>query len=63
MNLSKMKARDRLYLVISLSIGILFLILAIVQNQFDVLGEIAEFTEEEIKQFIDVYIHGFPHPW
>ena len=58
-----MNARSRIYIIIALSIGIIFLIIAIVQNQMDVLSNIKNFTESELQDFLDGYVNGFPKPW
>ena len=58
-----MKARSRIYMIIALSIGIIFLIIAIVQNQIVEFANITNFGETEVKDFLDAYVVGFPKPW
>ncbi|MHA1114679.1 MAG: hypothetical protein K9W45_10170 [Candidatus Heimdallarchaeum aukensis] len=58
-----MNTRNRIYVIITLSIAILFLIIAIVQSQIDSFSAITKMTEEEVKNFLSGYLAGFPKPW
>ncbi len=58
-----MNTRNRIYVIITLSVAIIFLIIGIVQSQMDLFSHIREFTEEEVKNFLSGYIFGFPNPW
>ncbi len=58
-----MNARARIFLIFFISIGIIFLIIAIVQYQSLIYDHISHFTEIELKSFLDTYISGIPKPW
>jgi len=45
-----------------LSIGLIFLLIAIVQNQIDHYAAIQTFTQANIIDFLDTYTTGFPRP-
>ncbi|MCG3215555.1 MAG: hypothetical protein KAS63_02480 [Candidatus Heimdallarchaeota archaeon] len=59
-----MNTRHRIYLIFFLSIGIIFLIIALVQNQhiagYDIFSN---FTSEQVQDFLNTYTTGFPRPW
>ena len=57
-----MNARNRIYLIFFLAIGIIFLIIAIVQGQIVRYTEISSFTDFLIKDFLSAYVTGFPNP-
>jgi len=57
-----MNARNRIYLIFFLAIGIIFLIIAIVQGQIVRYTEISSFTDFFIKDFLSAYVTGFPNP-
>ena len=58
-----MNARARIFLIFFISIGIIFLIIAIVQHQSWFYEQITLFTEDNMKSFLDTYVSGFPKPW
>jgi hypothetical protein len=57
-----MNARNRIYLIFFLAIGIIFLIIAIVQSQILWYEQISSFTDFVIKDFLGAYVSGFPNP-
>ncbi|MHA1200496.1 MAG: hypothetical protein ACTSQF_14335 [Candidatus Heimdallarchaeaceae archaeon] len=58
-----MNARARIFLIFFMSIGIIFLIIAIVQHQAWFYEQISLFSEGNMKSFLDAYISGIPKPW
>lgn len=58
-----MNARARIFLIFFISIGIIFLIIAIVQAQFSDYAKISLFTENDMKSFLEAYLSGIPKPW
>lgn len=58
-----MNARARIFLIFFISIGIIFLIIAIVQHQTLYYESITHFTQDKMKDFLDAYVSGFPKPW
>ena len=58
-----MNTRARIYLIFFLSIGIIFLLIAIVHQQADLYETISTFTETQVKDFLNTYVAGFPRPW
>ncbi len=57
-----MNTRARIYLIFFLSIGLIFLLIAIVQ-QATLYDTINTFTETQVKDFLNTYVAGFPRPW
>ncbi|MCG3223499.1 MAG: hypothetical protein H7647_03465 [Candidatus Heimdallarchaeota archaeon] len=57
-----MNTRSRIYVIFFLSIGLIFLLIAIVQNQIDHYAAIQTFTQANIIDFLDTYTTGFPRP-
>jgi len=63
-SLVTMSARSRINLLFFLSIGIIFLIIAIVvPEQMGMYELISDFNDELVKDFLSAYLNGFPHPW
>ncbi len=59
-----MSARSRINLLFFLSIGIIFLIIAIVvPEQMGMYELISDFNDKSVKDFLSAYLNGFPHPW
>ncbi|MCE7741981.1 MAG: hypothetical protein GOP50_05940 [Candidatus Heimdallarchaeota archaeon] len=58
-----MNARARIFLIFFMSIGIIFLIIAIVQHQALYYDSFSLFSEAKLKDFLDVYVSGIPKPW
>ncbi|MCG3226377.1 MAG: hypothetical protein H7645_05600 [Candidatus Heimdallarchaeota archaeon] len=58
-----MNTRARIYLIFFLSIGIIFLLIAIVHQQVNLYETINTFTETQVKDFLNTYVAGFPRPW
>jgi len=58
-----MNTRARIYLIFFLSIGIIFLLIAIVHQQVSLYETISTFTETQVKDFLNTYVAGFPRPW
>lgn len=58
-----MNTRARIYMIFFLSIGIIFLLIAIVHQQATFYETINTFTETQVKDFLNTYVAGFPRPW
>jgi len=58
-----MNARARIFLIFFISIGIIFLIIAIVQHQAWYYDQLPLFSEGNMKDFLEAYISGIPKPW
>ena len=57
-----MNARNRIYVIFFLAIGIIFLIIAIVQGQILRYEAISSFTDFVMRDFLSTYVTGFPNP-
>ncbi|MHA1853979.1 MAG: hypothetical protein ACTSUF_10805 [Candidatus Heimdallarchaeaceae archaeon] len=59
-----MNTRYRIYLIFFLSIGIVFLLIGIVKGiEQHHLQDLLSFTNEQVRDFLNAYYHGFPKPW